>query len=246
MIAPMRQAGGVLRYEERSPAAGFAVSDRYGGSSAGPYESLNLALHVGDDPAAVAENRRRVAAALGVPDIAWMEQVHGRQVEVVDGPASVPPQADALVTRTRGLALAVMVADCTPVLAADAAAGVVGVAHAGRKGLAIGVVPALLAAMRSAGASSIEARIGPSVCARCYPVPAALRDEVAARVPESAAEARDGSPALDIAAGVLAQLTAEGVPATGLPGCSAEDDGLFSYRRDAGRTGRYAGFVWLP
>ncbi|MDT7547657.1 MAG: purine-nucleoside/S-methyl-5-thioadenosine phosphorylase / adenosine deaminase [Actinomycetota bacterium] len=235
----------MLSHEERLPGACFAVSDRHGGVSRAPYDSLNLALHVGDDPLAVAANRRRLAEAVGVTSVAWMDQVHGREVVLVDVPASAPPRADALVTRTRGLALAVMVADCTPVLAADPAAGVVGVAHAGRKGLALGVVPAMLAAMRRAGATSIEARIGPSICALCYPVPAALRDEVAAVVPASAAHARDGSPALDIAAGVLAQLSAEGVPATRLPGCSAEDDALFSYRRDAGVTGRYAGLVWL-
>jgi YfiH family protein len=241
----MRQAGDVLSHQVSPPGAGFAISDRQGGVSAPPYDSLNLALHVGDAAAAVAENRRRVAAALGVADIAWMHQVHGRTVAVVEGPSQPPPEADALVTRSRGLALAVLVADCTPVLAVDAAAGVIGVAHAGRNGLALGVVPALLGVMRSLGADTISAAVGPSICPRCYPVPLSLREEVAAAAPTAASVARDGSPSLDIAGGVVAQLAAEGVRVDWLPGCSAEDSGLFSYRRDAGSTGRYAGFAWL-
>lgn len=235
----------MLGYEETLPGARFAVTDRYGGVSSAPYGELDLALHVGDDPAAVTENRRRLAAALGVPAVAWMEQVHGREVAVVDAPQDPPPQVDALVTRTPGLALAVLVADCTPVLAADPAAGVVGVAHAGRNGLALGVAVAMVDAMRDLGAERITARIGPAICSRCYPVPAALQQEVAAAVPEARAVAADGSPALDIPAGVEAQLRASGVAAVRLPGCSAEEPALYSYRRDAGRTGRYAGLAWL-
>ena len=245
-LAPerVRQGGRVLCHDEDLPGARFAVSDRHGGVSTGPYASLNLARHVGDDPDAVAENRARLTTALGVQRIAWMEQVHGRVVAVV-GAGTDAPTADALVTTERGVALAVMVADCTPVLAVDAAAGVVGVAHAGRKGLALGVVPALLAAMRERGAQQVTARVGPSVCPRCYPVPLALREEVAAVVPEARSVARDGQPALDIAAGVVAQLRAEDVAVEWLPGCSAEEPGLYSYRRDAGTTGRYAGLAWL-
>lgn len=230
--------------------AGFAVTDRVGGASGPPYQGLNLALHVGDDRAAVLQNRARVAAELAVPRLAWMDQVHGRAVAQVDAayPDSPggPAQVDALVTRQRGLALAVLVADCTPVLAADPWAGVVGVAHAGRRGLQLGVVPALIAAMRDLGAHDIVAVIGPSICGRCYRVPLALQEEVAAGCPAASSTARDGSPSLDIAAGVAAQLAELGVPVDARPGCSAEDPGLFSYRRDGGVTGRYAGFAWLP
>lgn len=235
----------MLAHDETLPGSRFAVTDRDGGVSAAPYAELNLATHVGDDPAAVMANRARLAEALGVTGIAWMEQVHGRQVAVVAGPQEPPPQADALVTTTSGLALAVLVADCTPVLAADPQAGVVGVAHAGRKGLALGVVPAMLAAMRELGAAAITARVGPAICGRCYPVPAVMQEEVAALVPQARAGAADGTPALDIPAGVTAQLLAEGVDVQRIPGCSAEEPGLYSYRRDAGTTGRYAGLVWL-
>ncbi|MCA1710093.1 MAG: polyphenol oxidase family protein [Actinobacteria bacterium] len=235
----------MLLYEESLPGVRFAASSRSGGVSTAPYDSLDLATHVGDLPAAVAENRSRLAQVLAVPRIAWMEQVHGREVAQV-GPNDAVPVADALVSTERGVALAVLVADCTPVLAADPEAGVVGVAHAGRKGLALDVVGALLDAMRDLGARRVVARVGPSICPRCYPVPLALREEVAAAVPEARSVARDGSPALDIAAGVVAQLAQREVAVRWLPGCSAEDPQLFSYRRDGGTTGRYAGLAWLP
>jgi hypothetical protein len=235
----------VLAWDERIGGARFAISDRTGGVSRAPYDALNLAGHVGDEPGAVAENRRRLAAALDVERVAWMDQVHGRDVVRVEEPLDPPPRADALVTTTRGLALAVLVADCTPVLAADPAAGVVGVAHAGRQGLAAGVVPALIAAMRDLGAERITARVGPSVCGRCYPVPPAMREQVAAVSPEARSVARDGQPSLAIAAGVVAQLTAAGAQVEWLPGCSAEDPRLFSYRRDGGVSGRYAGIAVL-
>jgi copper oxidase (laccase) domain-containing protein len=139
----------------------------------------------------------------------------------------------------------VLIADCTPVLAADPAAGVVGVAHAGRKGLALGVVPALLAAMADAGATEVVARVGPSVCGRCYPVPADMQEDVARVVPGARSTASDGTPSLEIAAGVVDQLTAAGATVEWLPECSVESPDLFSYRRDGGVTGRYAGLVWL-
>lgn len=229
---------------DQPPGTGFAVTDRRGGISRPPYDERNLALHVGDDSGAVEANRRALVADLGVDDIAWMDQTHGAQVAVVDGPGE-PSRADGLVTRRRGLALAVLVADCTPVLVADPVAGVVGVAHAGRKGLALGVVPALLDVMSGVGAGRLVARVGPSICGRCYPVPHAMREEVAAAAPESRSVAADGSPSLSIAAGVVAQLAAGGAEVQWLPGCSAEDPALYSHRREGPATGRYAGLAWL-
>src|SRR5438309_4302091 len=99
----MGQAGGVLRHDEDLGAVRFAVTDRWGGVSAAPYDELDLALHVGDDPAAVATNRARLVGALAVDRIAWMDQVHGRDVAVVGAEPAVPT-ADALVTRERGVA----------------------------------------------------------------------------------------------------------------------------------------------
>lgn len=225
--------------------AGFAFTTRAGGVSRPPYDSLNLGTHVGDDPAAVAENRRRVAAAVDAAELVVAEQVHGTTVVEVTGAwPALPPQADALVTRVPRLALGVLVADCTPVLLAAPAEGVVGVAHAGRTGMAAGVVLALVEAMRALGAVTILGRVGPSVCPRCYEVPLALREQVAAQVPVARSVTRHGTPALDVAGGVLEQLAPHCGHVEQLPGCSAERPDLFSYRRD-GTTGRSAGLVWL-
>jgi YfiH family protein len=211
-----------------------------------PYGDANLGLHVGDDAGRVRANRERLARRAGVaPDRLFVAaQVHGTHVERVDGGWDDAPEADALVTDRPGTALAVLVADCVPVLLADAAAGVVGVAHAGRRGMTDGVVPAAVGALRDLGARDLSAVVGPSVCARCYEVPAALREEVAAAVPVSASVSRTGTPAVDVAAGVLQQLADLGVAVELVPGCTAERPDLYSHRRD-GVTGRFAGVAAL-
>ncbi len=232
-------------------SAHFAFTDRWGGVSTSPFQELNLGGAVGDDPAAVRANRRLAAVELGLDpaDVVWMNQVHGREVAVVAErqPEGAAPTVDALVTAGRGRALAVLTADCVPVLLADPEAGVVGAAHAGRPGLAAGVVPAVVAAMVEQGArpERTTAVIGPSVCGRCYEVPAALRAEVAALEPATAAETSWGTPALDLPAGVSAQLGALGVAVhPQRHTCTLESAEHFSYRREQ-RTGRLASYVWL-
>ncbi|SEF63157.1 conserved hypothetical protein [Actinacidiphila yanglinensis] len=231
--------------------ARFAFTDRWGGASAVPYDSLNLGGAVGDDPAAVLANRERAARALGrdAGRVVWMNQVHGREVAVVDRPwgEQPVPAVDAVVTTRADLTLAVLTADCVPVLLADPAAGVVAAAHAGRPGLVAGVVPAAVAAMVEQGArpERIRAQLGPSVCGKCYEVPAALRGDVVATVPEAYAETSWGTPAVDVSAGVTAQLTRCGVRVIDGPTvCTLESSDHFSYRRDR-TTGRLAGYVWL-
>ncbi|MCZ4510642.1 peptidoglycan editing factor PgeF [Streptomyces sp. ActVer] len=231
--------------------AHFAFTDRWGGVSAVPYEELNLGGAVGDDPDSVRANRELAAKSLGLdPDlVVWMNQVHGPDVAVVDEPwGDRPvPQVDAVVTRRRGLALAVLTADCTPVLLADPVAGVVAGAHAGRPGMVAGVVPAAVAAMVELGAepARIVVRTGPAVCGRCYEVPEAMRAEVAAVEPAAYAETSWGTPAVDVTAGVHAQLERLGVhDREQSPVCTLESDDHFSYRRDR-TTGRLAGYVWL-
>ncbi|MGN6300231.1 MAG: polyphenol oxidase family protein, partial [Angustibacter sp.] len=155
-----------------------------------------------------------------------------------------PPVADGLVTTLPGVVLLVRVADCVPVLLADPQRGVVGVAHAGRPGMAAGVVGAAVAALRDLGARDLVARLGPSVCPRCYEVPLAMREDVAAGRPETRSLTWDARPSIDVAAGVLAQLAERGVAVRQLPGCTVESDRLYSYRRD-GLTGRFAGLAWL-
>ncbi|GAA5065499.1 peptidoglycan editing factor PgeF [Streptomyces similanensis] len=231
--------------------AHFAFTDRWGGVSAVPYEELNLGGAVGDDPGAVRANRERAAESLGLDParVVWMNQVHGNDVAEVDGPWTTEPvpAVDGLVTATRSLALAVLTADCVPVLLADPVAGVVGAAHAGRPGMVAQVVPAAVEAMASLGAepARIVARTGPAVCGRCYEVPEAMRAEVAAVEPAAHAETSWGTPALDVSAGVHAQLARLGVrDRERSPVCTRESDDHFSYRRDR-TTGRLAGYVWL-
>ena len=237
----------MLRHERSLGRARFAFTDRLGGVSAPPYGELNLGGHVGDDPDAVATNRRLLAEAIGLSpvDVSYMNQVHGANVAIVDGdPAEVPAEADAMVTATPERALAVLVADCVPVVLADAEAGVVGVAHAGRVGLVAGVVPAVVRAMRDLGARKLTARVGPAVCRLCYEVPAAMRADVSAVVPETWAISRTGAPSLDLPAGVTAQLRATGADVDDVGICTVEDELSYSYRRD-GVTGRLAGLAWL-
>jgi YfiH family protein len=232
--------------------AHFAFTDRWGGVSAAPYEELNLGGAVGDDPEAVRTNRELAAKSLGVDPatVVWMNQVHGADVAVVDGPwpaGAEIPRVDAVVTARRGLALAVLTADCVPVLLADPVAGVAAAAHAGRPGMIAGVVPAAVRAMTELGAdpARIVARTGPAVCGRCYEVPEAMRAEVAAVEPAAHAETSWGTPAVDVAAGVHAQLTGLGVADRAQsPVCTLESGDHFSYRRDRS-TGRLASYVWL-
>lgn len=229
--------------------AGF--TDRRGGVSRPPYDALDLGAHVGDDPSAVAQNRARLSAWAGCP-VAFVDQVHGTDVLVVAGPQDVPADplqpvgtGDALVTAHPGVALAVLVADCVPVLLADPEAGVVGAAHAGRRGLADGILQATVAAMRELGArpDRMRAALGPAIAGPSYEVPADLRDEVAATVPEVAATTAWGTPALDLRAGARAVLLAAGVTHVEVsPRDTWSDPRLFSFRR-AGRTGRFAGVV---
>jgi YfiH family protein len=226
------------------------VTSRSGGVSTGPYASFNLGDHVGDDPAAVAANRRRLADAAGLaPDhVLWMEQIHGATVQVVDGPRTGPVEAtDGLVTATPGIAVAVLVADCVPVLLADPAHGVVAAVHAGRVGAAAGVIPRAVEAFRSAGGdpATSDVLLGPAICGACYEVPADMQAAVEARLPGSAVRTRRGTPGLDLRAGLARQLAGLGVERIVTdPRCTAEDPDLYSHRRD-GTTGRQAGVAWV-
>ncbi|HEY9473868.1 MAG TPA: polyphenol oxidase family protein, partial [Mycobacteriales bacterium] len=169
-------------------------------------------------------------------------------VAVVDRPQDQPLSAtDGMVTATPGLLLAVLAADCVPVLMADPVAGVVAAAHAGRSGAAAGVALRVLAAMVDLGAEPgrVEVLLGPAVCGRCYEVPAQMAEQIEAVLPTSACRTRRGTTGLDLRAGMATQLLAHGVGSVVRDSrCTVEDDSLFSYRRD-GVTGRHAGLVWL-
>ncbi|OBK50457.1 peptidoglycan editing factor PgeF [Mycobacterium sp. 1081908.1] len=230
------------------------TTTRAGGVSAPPFDTFNLGDHVGDDPKAVAANRSRLAAAIGLSikggadRVVWMNQIHGDRVEVVDGPRDAAVDGtDALVTSTPRLALAVVTADCVPVLLADARAGVVAAVHAGRVGAQLGVVARAVEAMLGLGAQAgdISALLGPAVSGRNYEVPAAMADEVEAALPGSRTTTSSGTPGLDLRAGIGCQLRDLGVTAIDVdPRCTVADPTLFSHRRDA-PTGRLASLVWM-
>ena len=220
----------------------WVATGRSGGVSLPPFDSLNLADHVGDDEDAVTENRRRCARHARVDALAVMGAVHGAQVAQVHAGGLVPG-VDGLVTREPGLALLALAADCVPIALADPDRGVIGAVHCGWRGLAAGAAPAAVEAMRGLGAERIEAVLGPSICGSCYEVPGARIDEVRAAVGERiAARCVDGRH-LDVAAGVRAQLEQLGVGVRVVAGCTAEDAGLFSFRRDR-ITGRQGMMVW--
>jgi YfiH family protein len=247
LLGPARSRvyGGVMfHWRQDDPGLTRAFTSRDGGVSASPFAALNIGGHVGDDPAAVAENRRRLAGALDVdPDrLVLMDQCHGADVAVVTDRPAAPPSVDALVTTVPGLALVALVADCTPVLLHDLDGPAVAAVHAGRPGMVKGVVRQAVSALRDLGATRLAAVVGPSVCGRCYEVPLAMREEAATVQPESRTVTWSGTPAIDVAAGVVAQLSALDVAVTWLPGCAREDDSLFSHRRD-GVTGRFGGVV---
>lgn len=195
------------------------ITTRAGGVSQPPFDTFNLGDHVGDDPAAVAANRARLAAAIRLPAerVVWMNQVHSDRITVVEAPQRVAVGGevgtDGLVTGTRGLALAVLTADCVPVLLADARTGVIGAVHAGRVGAQHGVVARAVEAMLDLGARAgdISALLGPAASGRNYEVPAAMADEVEAALPGSRTTTSAGTPALDLRAGIACQLRGFGI-----------------------------------
>ncbi|WP_307859565.1 peptidoglycan editing factor PgeF [Cellulomonas sp. zg-ZUI22] len=229
--------------------AGF--TSRAGGRSGGPWRGLNLGTRVGDDPAAVAANRRALEQRIGAP-VVLATQVHGADVLLVTDVSSRDLPADGLVSTTSDVAVGVYVADCAPVLLADPVARVVAAAHAGRAGLAAGVLQATVAAMvrRGADPARTVAAVGPCIAGASYEVPAAMRDEVAAVVPEAAATTAAGTPALDLAAGARAVLLRAGLVHVHVDGRDTyRDADLYSHRRavheGSATTGRFVGVVRL-
>ena len=236
----------------------LAFTDRHGGTSGGPFASLNLAepgSASAADPAERDAVRRNVdlvvraftgaSDATAAPPVVRMRQVHGADVAVVHATTDEAPTVDALVTTEPGVVLMVRVADCAPVLLADRSGRVVAAAHAGRPGLVAGIVPAAVRTMRELGAQDIAAWVGPHVCGRCYEVPDEMRAEVAAVVPSAHATTSWGTPSVDIGAGLRAQLAAAGVRATEVGRCTMESEDLYSYRRQGVASGRLAGLVWV-
>jgi YfiH family protein len=216
--------------------ASWFVTDRLVGASQGAFAFDNLAVHVGDDPDAVAANRAGLAAGMGVPQVVFARAAHGATVAYVDGPTPDVPGTDALITDLPGVAIAAQGADCAMVGVATVD-GWIAAVHCGWKGLVVQVVPAALAALAAAGADLRRARahIGPTICGPCYRVDTRRAQEVAAVVPQAVVD----GPGVDVRGGVLAQLRDHGVEATWDDRCTAQAPELYSHRRD-GVTGRQA------
>ena len=210
------------------------------GHSSSPYSSLNLATHVDDISEHVVKNRTQLANQIGRP-IQFLEQVHGNQVVSIEKICE-PPIADAAFTRVKGIALAVMVADCVPILFTSDE--VVGVAHVGRRGLVNGVIAQVAAALRHISPTNLAAYIGPHICPSCYEISPDLANEISQKFPEVIAQSRWGTPSIDMRSSIIRQLQIEEIEPNDLSHCTYEDENLFSYRRDQ-KTGRNAGIVWL-
>ena len=219
---------------------------RGGGVSVAPYESLNLGDHVGDEPAAVAANRRRLADCLpGEP--LWLNQVHGIAVADADS-ASPGTEADAAVARRIGKVCVVMTADCLPLLLCDRAGTTVAAVHAGWRGLAAGVIEATVAAM-ACRPGDLLAWLGPAIGPAAFEVGDEVRAAFAARDPGATAAFAPGAPGkwmADIWLLARQRLAALGIDAIfGGGRCTVtEAERFFSYRRD-GVTGRMGTFIWL-
>lgn len=224
----------------------WAATGRSGGVSLPPFDSLNLASHVGDDLGDVEHNRRAVAQALGASAIAAIRAEHGATVATVSDDTP-PGPCDALVTSTPGLALLALGADCAVI--AIVGTRRVAVVHCGWRGLVADVVGAAVGAVRTSG----EIRgvvIGPAICGECYPVPQERADEVmvsAAAGPGVVVMTPDGQPGIDVRAGVVTRLASLGIASDVIAhagGCTAERADLFSFRRD-GETGRHGMLVMI-
>ena len=224
---------------------------RLGGASEGAYSSANMATHVGDVDADVRENRRRLFQITGLTDIRWLKQVHGSSVAKIEPRVDpVDDQGSALVadaqwTDSTGIGLAILSADCFPVVIADASGGVVGIAHCGWRGAVSGVLKSLVVAMRCRSAR-LNAWMGPGICKQCYEVGPDVVARLDARVSKNVLVAgpRRERWFLDLPGYLEILLQELGIERIfRSPSCSYQDENLYSFRRDK-VTGRVATIVW--
>ena len=191
---------------------------------------------MGDDPSTVATNRSVIGNAQ------FMNQVHGDEIVIVDSVTSEIPTCDGLITTKPNLQLAVMVADCIPLLLISKEA--VGAIHVGRAGLVNQIALKAIDRMRSVGSQEIHAILGPSICGQCYEVPFEMQQDVMQDHPRAFATTRKGTPALDLPQALIAELISAGVSFEASTICTFEDEMYFSHRRQ-NPTGRFAGVVSL-
>ena len=221
------------------------ITTRAGGVSSGEFASLNLSARVGDDPQHVARNRAILGAYLPA-EPAWVKQVHGAVV-IEAAKAMSGTEADGLVTRVAGAVCAVLTADCLPVLLADRAGKTVGIAHAGWRGLAAGIIENVVRAM-DVPASDLIAYIGPGIGPQRYEVGEDVREAFVGKEPDAAAafvSRQNGKYLVDLHRLAQRRLSDAGVHEVhGASVCTVSDERFFSFRRDR-VTGRMASLVWL-
>jgi polyphenol oxidase len=221
--------------------------DAQSGVSKGPYSGFNLGDHVGDDAAAVAENRRRLKRAAGLPsEPFWLSQVHGIQVANLDSPVAQGP-ADASIARGPGRVCAILSADCLPILFASGSGDTVAAAHAGWRGLAAGVIEATVGAM-DVSPGSLMAWLGPAIGPLNFEVGTEVRDAFLDADPTATQAFRPNTRGRFMAdLGMLARQRLQSLGLTRIYGggeCTfARADRYFSHRRD-GSSGRQATLIW--
>ena len=220
--------------------AQILFSARHGGVSQGEFGSLNFGDHVGDTALAVENNRKILKKLLSQISPIFMNQVHGNEVIEVDSNSNSPVTADALITRQAGLPLAVLCADCLPILIKGSK--IVGAIHAGRRGILNGIIAETISRMRALGGDNLVATIGPAICSRCYEVDLPMYLDAISHNAELATNTE--THCLDLKRAARSQLSVQGVEVSDIEICTAHDSNFFSYRRD-GSTGRNVGVIVL-
>ena len=200
--------------------------------------SGNLGVHVGDDDAHVAANRSELNKLLSIPKIIYMRQVHGNEVINVDFDTQGEPECDAIISTDKSVGLAVLSADCLPILVSSKVA--IAAIHAGRKGLVNGIIPKTINQMIALGATEIEAIIGPAICGDCYEVDPIMYSEITRGLPSMVA--KNGRSNLDLISGAISQLQSSNVKSKYVNVCTKQSNDFYSYRR-LQNTGRQAGVI---
>jgi len=225
----------------------YHFTDRYGGVSTPPYDSLNLAFHVGDDQANVIKNRTILQNRLNLQNIVWMEQVHGDNIQTISSPQSKPiPACDAIITNQPNIALAVMVADCIPILIFDPKRKIIAAIHAGRNGTFLQIAPKTVEVIHKEFGclpTDIQVIMGPSIHTCCYEI----GDNLAAIVEKNFGKSYMNGRMLNLQKLnqdqlIKANVRKDNIKISSI--CTCCDPNYFSYRRE-GITGRFAGVIWM-
>jgi YfiH family protein len=213
---------------------------RPGGTSVGPFDSFNLGDHVGDASKSVEDNRQILQGLISQPKLKFMNQVHGNEVVEVHEDSTSPITADALFTRSKGVPLVVLSADCLPILIKGE--NIVAAIHAGRKGILNGIIGKVIERVRSISDGEYVATIGPAICEKCYEVDLEMYLDAIGREPSLATN--PDSHCLDLKRAATEQLKIRNIKVVDIGICTAHDLKYFSYRRDE-ITGRNAGVIVL-